>query len=128
MHPSETPSLAGLECLRGPTSGPDYPPTTPPSGGGRAIPQATFPSGVLIVWQSQPSMRVAHTASSSGVVPTRPCSVAAFWMQMFSSKVFDAHRQSFSESWRQLPLHAGPRTSTQSTDAQRKYRDMGPLA
>jgi hypothetical protein len=25
-------------------------------------------------------------------------------------------------------LHAGPKTSTHSTDAQRKYRDMGVLA
>jgi hypothetical protein len=82
----------------------------------------------LTVWQSHPAYSDAQTASSCGVVPTRPCSVAAFWMQVFLSAVFAAHSQIFSDSFRQSPLHAGPKTSTHSTDDQRKYRDMGVLA
>ena len=106
----------------------DYPPTTPPSGGGRAIPQATLPCGVLTVWQSHPLYRLAQTCSCSGVVPSRACSVDAFWMQKFLSFVFAAHWQSFSASLRQSPLHADPKITTHKTDAQRKYRDMGRLA
>ena len=49
-------------------------------------------------------------------------------MHVFLSAVFAAHWQSFSDSFRQSPLHAGPKTSTHSTDAQRKYRDMGVVA
>ena len=49
-------------------------------------------------------------------------------MQTFLSLVFTAHWQSFSDNLRQSPLHAAPKSSTPSTDAQRKYRDMGPLA
>ena len=118
----------GEELLSGQLHG-DYPlPGIPPSGAGRARPQATFPAGVLIVWQSHPSYSWAHTVSSAGVVPMRPCSVAAFCRHRFLSDVLAEHWHSFSASFRQSPLHAGPKTSTHSTDAQRKYRDMGRLA